>query len=326
VPRTGAPSNSEVSSTMSSYAHDAQAGVLTDPSTFAEFLTFVVAEAPPDDAIESVVGAVVGIEKSIRQKDPEAQLTITMAVSANGWQRLLPDAPAPRGLVPFTALADGDRAFPSTPGDLFLMIKSERMDLNFQAAKYLAAEIGPIGELIEDIQGFKYLDNRDMIDFVDGTENPVDEARALAVLVGDEQPGYSGGSYLTVQRYVDRQDAWDARSTEEQEQVVGRTKMDNVELDDDVKPPWAHNAKSKVEEDGEEILMFRQNRPYGNAVEHGTMFVGFAGRPEVVDTALRQMIIADENGDYDHLLDFVDARTGTNYFVPSRSFLARFGE
>jgi len=311
---------------MSNYAHDAQAGVLTDPSTFAEFLTFVVTDTPPDDAIERIVGAAVGIEKSIRQKDPESQLAITLAISANGWERLLPEVPAPRGLVPFEALADGDRVFPATPGDLFFMIKSERMDLNFQAAKYLAAEIRGIGELVEDIQGFKYLDNRDMIDFVDGTENPIDEERALAVLVGDEQPGYSGGSYLTVQRYVDRQDAWDSRSTEEQELVVGRTKMDNVELDDEVKPPWAHNAKSKVEEDGEEILMFRQNRPYGNAMEHGTMFVGFAGRPEVVDTALRQMIIADDNGDYDHLLDFVEARTGANYFVPSRSFLGRYGE
>ena len=311
---------------MSDHAMNPQAGVLSDPNTFAEYLTFTLKEALPDDAFGDIVGAAVGIEKSIRQKDPEARLSVTTGISSNGWDRLVPETEKPRGLVPFTALADGDRSFPSTPGDVFFMIKSERMDLNYQAAKHIAESLVGLADLIEDIQGFKYLDNRDMIDFVDGTENPVDDARARAVLVGDEQSDFAGGTYLTVQRYVDRQVLWDAQSTEHQEKVVGRTKMDNVELEDDVKPPWAHNAKSKVEEDGEEIAMFRQNRPYGNAMEHGTMFVGFAGTPEVVSAALRQMIIADENGDYDRLLDFVEAKTGTNYFVPSEAFLSRYGE
>lgn len=110
------------------------------------------------------------------------------------------------------------------------------------------------------------------------------------------------------------------------ERVVGRTKIDNVELDDADKPAWAHNAKSKVEEDGEEIAMFRQNRPFGNAMEHGTMFVGFARSPEVVAASLRQMIAADENGDYDRLLDFIVAKTGTNDFVPPRPLIEQFAE
>jgi len=98
--------------------------------------------------------------------------------------------------------------------------------------------------------------------------------------------------------------------------------MATVELDDDTKPAWAHNAKSKVEQEGREIKMFRQNRPFGN--EHGTMFVGFARSPEVLATSLRQMITADENGAYDRLLDFVEAKTGTNYFVPPQTFLEQF--
>lgn len=102
--------------------------------------------------------------------------------------------------------------------------------------------------------------------------------------------------------------------------------MDNVELDDETKPAWAHNAKSKVEQDGEEIKMFRQNRPFGNAMEHGTLFVGFARSPVVLMTSLRQMITADENGDYDRLLDFVEAKTGTNYFIPPQTFLDTFAE
>jgi len=308
------------------HASHAQPGVLSDPNTFAEYLTFTLGETPPADAFADVVGSIVGIEKSIRQKDPTSNLTVTLGVSYNGWKHLLADHEMPAGLVPFEAMSDGDRTFPGTAGDLFCMIKSERMDLNYQAAKYLKQALSGVAELVEDIQGFKYLDNRDMIDFVDGTENPIDDDRVEAVLVGDEQPSVSGGSYLTVQRYVDREELWDAQTTEDQEKTVGRTKMDNVELDDDVKPAWAHNAKSKVEEDGEEVMMFRQNRPFGNAMEHGTMFVGFARSPEVLTTALRQMITADENGDYDRLLDFVEAVTGTNYFVPSQRLLEQFAD
>ncbi len=309
---------------MTHHAAHAQPGVLSDPTTFAEYLTFTLVDTPPANAFADVAGSIVGIEKSIRQKDPTSNLTMTLGVSHNGWSRLLTDHEMPGELAPFQAMSDGDRTFPSTAGDLFCMIKSERMDLNYQAAKYLKQALSGVAELIEDIQGFKYLDNRDMIDFVDGTENPIDDERAAAVLVGHEQPLVSGGSYLTVQRYVDREELWDAQTTEDQEKTVGRTKMDNVELDDDVKPAWAHNAKSKVEENGEEVMMFRQNRPFGNAMEHGTMFVGFARSPEVLTTALRQMIIADDNGDYDRLLDFVEAVTGTNYFIPSRTFLDQF--
>lgn len=309
---------------MDSYTTQAQSGVLSDPTTFAEYLTFVLLEDIQADAFAVIADNIINIRKSIGQKDPSAGMSMTLGISHNGWKRLLPDRVQPRGLVPFEAMHNGDRTFPSTPGDVFCMIKSERMDLNFQAAKYLALSLRGVAELTEDIQGFKYLDNRDMIDFVDGTENPVNEERNQSVLVAGEQPGYSGGSYLTVQVYLDRQEQWDAQSTEYQEQVVGRTKMDDIELDDETKPAWAHNAKSKVEEDGQEIKMYRQNRPFGNAIEHGTVFIGFARTPEVVATSLKQMITADENGNYDRLLDFVDAKTGTNYFVPPQTLLEEF--
>ena len=309
---------------MDSYTAQAQPGVISDPTTFAEYLTFVLVDDLKADAFAVIADNIINIRKSIGQKDPTAGMSMTLGISDNGWKRLLPDRAQPRDLVPFEAMRNGDRTFPSTPGDVFCMIKSERMDLNFQAAKYLALSLKEVAELTEDIQGFKYLDNRDMIDFVDGTENPVDEERSESVLVGGEQPGYSGGSYLTVQVYLDRQEQWDAQSTEYQEQVVGRTKMDDIELDDETKPAWAHTAKSKVEEDGQEIKMYRQNRPFGNAIEHGTVFIGFARTPEVVATSLKQMITADEDGNYDRLLDFVEAKTGTNYFVPSQTFLEEF--
>lgn len=300
----------------------AQPGVLSDPTTHAEFLTFTLKDQWLNvEEINEALSQLPGIEKSIRQKDSNAGLSVTMGFSANSWPILFPDVALPKELHPFPALADGGRTFPSTPGDIFLMIKSERKDLNFQVAKHMAGALKHIADLSEDIQGYKYLDNRNMIDFVDGTENPVSDERAEAVLVSEGSDTEVGGSYLVVQRYVDRQEDWDALATEQQERVVGRTKMDDIELSDEEKPASAHNAKSKVEIDGEEIKMFRQNRPYGNAIEHGTMFVGFAASVSTIETSLSQMIHADENGDYDHLLNFVEAQTGCNYFVPSQRFL-----
>ncbi|ANU36171.1 putative deferrochelatase/peroxidase YfeX [Vibrio scophthalmi] len=307
-------------------AERAQMGVLSDPSTFAEYLTFVLKSTADTESVQDALSQISGIEKSIAQKDPSANLSITVGIAKNAWTTALPDVVMPKHLTTFTEMKDGERHFPSTAGDIFLMIKSERIDLNYQAAKYLLAAFKDSAELVEDIQGFKYLDNRDLIDFVDGTENPKHQARVNAVLVQDEAEIHLGGSYLTVQRYVDREMSWHEQPQHYQEQVIGRTKFDNIELDDDEKPAWAHNNKSKVVIDDQEIKMLRQNRPFGNALEHGTMFIGFAADSNVIETSLRQMMYADENGDYDRLLDFVDAKSGANYFVLSQTAMALFDD
>lgn len=308
----------------------AQPGVLTNPTVHVEYMTFVLSPTDngpsPSEHIGQALAKLDTITKSINQKDLDANLSISVGFSANAWAPLFPNDAMPALLAPFTPMQDGARTFPATPGDIFFMIKSNRVDFNFQAAKLILRDLGAIAELIEDIQGYKYLDNRDMIDFVDGTENPVEDERVEAVLVREDIELHQGGSYLTVQRYVEQLDKWEAQHTEYQEQVIGRTKMDNIELDDDVKPVWAHNAKSKVEIDNVEIKMLRQNRPWGNAQEHGTFFVGFSSSPEIIKISLSQMIYADEEGHYDRLLDFVDAKTGGLYFMPSKPFLAQFSD
>lgn len=304
----------------------AQAGALSNPSTFAEYLTFVLSENADTESLQDAFSQIAGIEKSIAQKDLTANLNITVAVSKKAWPVVFPDVVMPKHLTTFTEMKDGERQFPSTAGDVFFMIKSERMDLNYQAAKYLLNAFRACADLAEDIQGFKYLDNRDLIDFVDGTENPKNTARINAVLVQDDEAIHHGGSYLTVQRYVDRELKWESQSTDYQEKVIGRTKLDNIELDDETKPVWAHNNKSKVIIDDEEIKMLRQNRPFGNALEHGTMFIGFAADSNVIETSLRQMIYADNDGYYDRLLDFVDAKSGANYFVLSQTLLDSFDD
>lgn len=297
----------------------AQPGVISNPTSHAEYLTMVLKNNFSLEKATQAISAIANVQKSISQKDDTCNLTITVGFSANAWQILFPKKEFPKGLKPFEEMKNGERHFPSTAGDIFFMVKSSRMDLNYQAAKYLVQFFSTIATTIDDVQGFKYLDDRDLIDFVDGTENPQGDLRYNSILVADGT--YKGGSFLTIQKYIDKQTDWDTLSTEEQENTIGRTKMDDIEIADDKKKPYAHNVKAKLTIDGEEIKMLRQNRPFGNAMEHGTMFVGFIANPENMNATLKQMITADENGNYDKLLDFVIAKTGTNYFVPPQKFL-----
>lgn len=163
----------------------AQPGVLSDPTAHAEYLTFVLRDGEVDPtAVADALAMLVNATKSIRQKDGTAHVTSTIGIGARAWPRLFPEVAPPPGLDVFPELSDADRHFPSTPGDIFVMIKSTRIDLNIRA-KYLCKGFAPIAELIEDVQGFQYLDGRDLIDFVDGTENPVGNARRDAVLVAE---------------------------------------------------------------------------------------------------------------------------------------------
>lgn len=302
----------------------AQNGLLSDPTPHVEYLVFNIRKQPNAHELAMAIGNIANAEKSIAQKDTDAHLTVTCGFSSSGWDQLFNNFPKPKELHNFIALKDGNREFPATDGDIFFMIKSTRIDLNYQAAKYLKQAFQSFAKLTIDIQGFKYLDDRDMIDFVDGTENPKDKQREDAVLIRDDSE-YNGGSYLVFQKYIDKQELWDGLTTEEQESVIGRTKFDDIEIADDEKKPFAHNVKSKVvDATGEELKMLRQNRPFGNAIEHGTIFVGFAASVKVIEDSLKQMITADAEGNFDHLLKFVDATMGINFFIPPQSFFEKF--
>lgn len=297
----------------------AQAAALSDPSSFAEYLTFCLNEG--GHYLKEALATIAQQKTVIAQQDSDAKLCYTLGFSANAWALLFPQHSKPLGLIPFAPMTDGGRSFPATTGDIFIMIKSERMDLNFQFARAIKTALAGTAALTEDVQGYKYRHNRDMIDFVDGTENPEAEQRAEAILIDDDEQ-YLGGSYLTVQRYVEDLEAWNKQSVEAQEKIIGRTKTDDIELRGEHKPAYAHTKKSVVAKPGGgEYKMFRQNRPYGNALEHGTMFVGFAKSLATLETSLKQMITADDNGDYDRLLDFAKAVSGNHYFIPPQPFL-----
>jgi porphyrinogen peroxidase len=180
---------------------------------------------------------------------------------------------------------------------------------------------------VDEVHGFRYFDDRDLTGFVDGTENPVGQEAVDAAVVGDEDRAFAGGSYVLVQKYVHDLTNWDALSTEEQERIIGRTKLSDIELDDTVKPSYAHNALTVIEEDGAEIDIVRRNMPFGSVANggSGTYFIGYARSPRVLEQMLVNMFVGRPPGNYDRLLDFTHPVTGTNFFAPTASFLEAVG-
>jgi putative iron-dependent peroxidase len=175
----------------------------------------------------------------------------------------------------------------------------------------------------DEVHGFNYFDERDLLGFVDGTENPSGTAAVDAAIIGDEEPAYAGGSYVIVQKYLHNLDTWNALPVEEQEKVIGRTKLDDIELSDDVKPSRAHNALTTIETDGEEIKILRDNMVFGavGAREFGTYFIGYARSPATTEQMLENMFVGSPPGNYDRILDFSRAVTGSLFFVPAQPLL-----
>jgi putative iron-dependent peroxidase len=211
----------------------------------------------------------------------------------------------------------------STPGDLLFHIRAKRMDLCFELATQIMARIGSAVSPVDEVQGFRYFDDRDLIGFVDGTENPRGEAAIDAVLVGEEDAAFAGSSYVIVQKYLHDLAAWNALSTEAQERIIGRTKLSDIELDDSIKPTSAHNALTTIVEDGKEIKILRDNMPFGRPSmgEFGTYFIGYSRSPSTIEQMLANMFIGRPPGNYDRLLDFSRAVTGSLFFVPTATFL-----
>jgi putative iron-dependent peroxidase len=273
-------------------------------------------------AVRSFCGDLGAVLRAVETRDLEAALSCIMGFGSEAWSRLF-GPPAPAMLHPFREIRAGARHAVSTPGDLLFHIRAKRMDLCFELVTQIMARIGKAVSPADEVHGFHYFDDRDLIGFVDGTENPRGEAAIDAVLVGEEDAAFAGGSYVIVQKYLHDLAGWNALSTEAQERIIGRTKLSDIELDDSVKPSSAHNALTTIVEDGKEIKILRDNMPFGQPAsgEFGTYFIGYSRSPRTIEQMLENMFVGRPPGNYDRLLDFSRAVTGNLFFVPSATFL-----
>jgi putative iron-dependent peroxidase len=296
--------------------------VLEQPTQAAIFLV-LVAEPGHEDAIRDALAEINGLRRSVGFRIPEARLSCVTGIGAALWDGLF-DPPRPAELHVLPEIAGDRHISVSTPGDVLFHIRADRLDLCFELAQRLTEALAGHALVIDEVHGFRSFDERDLLGFVDGTENPEGGAAHAAGLIADEDPAFTGGSYVVVQKYVHDLTGWDALGVEAQERAIGRTKLSNLEMPDDVKPPNSHVALTVIEdEDGEEQQILRYNMPFGRvgAREFGTYFIGYAHSPAVIEQMLTNMFVGSPPGTTDRILDFSTAVTGNLFFVPSSDFL-----
>ncbi|MFF0814804.1 Dyp-type peroxidase [Rhodococcus sp. NPDC003318] len=297
--------------------------VIGEQSPAAIFLVAAITEGG-DPVTRQVLADASGLARSVALRVPGAGLELVVAVGSDAWDRLFP-GPRPAQLRPFREVRGARHVAPATPGDLLFHIRAMSHDACFELAHRITQRLAGAATVVEEVHGFRYLESRDLIGFVDGTGNPTGRAALAAVTVGDEDPPFAGGSYVHVQRYVHDLAAWEALPVAEQERVVGRTKPDDTEMPPAVRPANSHTALTSITDaDGTDLEIVRANLAYGRAGgEKGTYFIGYSRDPAVTERMLRNMVVGDPPGNHDRLLDFSTAVTGTAFFAPSATFLER---
>jgi putative iron-dependent peroxidase len=289
----------------------------------AIFLVLTINPGPEHrETVRAFCGDLAALLRAVEFRDIEGGLSCVMGFGSDAWDRLF-GAPRPAELHPFREIRAAGRHAVATAGDLLFHIRAKRMDLCFELATQIMASLGDDVSAVDEVHGFRYFDDRDLIGFVDGTENPRGEAAMDAVLIGEEDAAFAGGSYVIVQKYLHDLKGWDALPTEAQERIIGRKKLSDIELDDSVKPTSAHSALTTIVEDGKEVKILRDNMPFGRAAEgeFGTYFIGYSRSPRTIEQMLENMFVGRPPGNYDRLLDFSRAVTGNLFFVPSATFL-----
>ncbi|MEB3768365.1 Dyp-type peroxidase [Acinetobacter sp. MD2] len=304
--------------------------VTNPPGENALFITLSIHQNP--DAVDGVLDFCAGftaLVRSLSKRFPQSHFNALLGFGSEAWDRLFPNQPKPKELKPFTEIRGEKHVAVATAGDLFFHIRADRQDICFELSAMIHQLLGEFTEAIDETNGFRYLDGRAILGFVDGTENPeFQEAREWAV-VGDEDPEFKNGSYAFTQKYLHNMQMWRALSTEEQEKVIGRRKFDDIELSDEEKPKTAHNNVSKAHDaHGNELKILRANVAFAQPSknEYGTYFIGYARTFSTTHTMLSNMFTGNKEGAVDRLLDFSTPISGCLFFVPTYDFLDEIGD
>ena len=233
------------------------------------------------------------------------------------WRDILA-ADAPPGVEGFNAPIQGVEGFvmPSTQHDALVWLSGSAHDVVFDMARSVIHDLEGQASLAQETSSWSYQHDRDLTGFIDGSENPTLLDAPIAALLPGGIPG-AAGSVLLLQKWKHKTAEWEALPIDQQERIMGRTKLDSVELDN--KPSESHVARTDQDEFGH---IFRRNMPYGTVQEHGTMFVGLSAEQKRLSRMLESMA-GLVNGKRDGLTRFSQPLTGSYYFVPSVDSLRR---
>ena len=275
------------------------------------------------DVFSKLCKLLINLNNSVNVRFPVSRASCVMGIGYDAWLRLGLPAPLPKELVNFAPIAGSKHTAVSTRGDLHFHIRADNTSICYDMASAITDVLSPVAVSTEEVHGFRYWDSRSILGFVDGTENPQGDDRELFSMVGDEDAAYKGGSYLFVQKYIHNLASWKELSTEQQEKVIGRSKANDIEMADDVKPANSHIALANV---GDDLKIVRDNMPFGNMStnEMGTYFIAYASTFTTVQKMLNNMFVGSPAGNYDRILDFSTAKTGSLFFVPTFNMIDDF--
>jgi len=306
----------------SKVAPDVTPQPVLSPLTAAAVFLVVTLNHGGEDNVRSLLGDLPALQRSVGFRMPEGKLACVTGIGSLAWDRLF-SGQRPAELHPFRALSGSRHSAVATPGDLLFHVRANRMDLCFEYAAQVMTRLDGSVSVGDELPGFRYFDEGDLIGFVDGTENPAGAAAAAAAIIGDEDPEFAGGSYVIVQKYVHDIPAWNELTVEDQEKVIGRSKLSDIEMPDEIKPSNSHVALNTIiDPDGTQRQILRANMPFGapGRGEFGTYYIAYAATPSVTEHMLVNMFIGDPPGNYDRILDFSTALTGGLFFVPAAGF------
>lgn len=275
------------------------------------------------DAFSKLCKLIINLNNSANVRFPVSRVSCVMGIGYDAWLRLQLPVPLPKELANFVPIIGEKHTAVSSKGDLHFHIRADTTSICYDIAAAITDVLSAVAVSTEEVHGFRYWDSRSILGFVDGTENPHGQDRELFGMIGDEDPAYTGGSYLFVQKYIHDLTSWKNLSTDQQEKVIGRYKSNDVEMADEVKPSNSHIALANV---GDDFKIVRDNMPFGkmSTNDMGTYFIAYASTFGTVQKMLNNMFIGSPVGNYDRILDFSTAKTGSLYFVPTFNMIDDF--
>jgi len=301
--------------------------IIAPLSRAAVFLVLSIGGAPTDiQRVRGLIADIGGLVRTVGFRDLQGRLSCNVAIGSAAWDRF-GQSRRPAQLRPFAEIRGPVHVAVATQGDLLFHIRANRADMCFEIERLILEALGSAVTVVDEVQGFRYFDSRDLLGFVDGTENPTGADLAQSALIQSEDPPFEGGSYVVVQKYLHNLDKWRSLDTAAQESIIGRTKADNVELQDSAAGESHKQLTTIVDAQGVEHDILRDNMPFGSPGrgEFGTYFIGYTRNLWVIEKMLANMFKGISAGRHDRILDFSTPVTGTTFFAPSYSMLKSLG-
>lgn len=302
-----------------------QLGICAEGNLHSVYLMFNANDGV-EDQLRPSIASVAQYIYELTDQYADSAFNGFVAIGANFWDTYYPDA-RPALLKPFPSMNEGNRDAPAIEYDLFVHIRCDRLDILHLVANEINQMFEDLVELVDEERGFRFMDNRDLTGFVDGTENPKGRSRQQVALVSDEDPEFKGGSYIHVQKYAHNLSKWHRLPVKKQEDIIGRTKQDDIEYASEDKPLTSHIKRVNLKDSaGNSMEILRQSMPYGSIKEQGLVFISSCKTPDNFEQMLRSMVYGDGHGNHDHLMQFTKALTGSSFFAPSLDFLTQWDE